>query len=105
VVDGEETKDCECARAEVYLGCIDDALWPGVPWRSYVDCAEDWERGWIYDGALRPIVWCVCDNRDDCNVNIGDATSRPLTTPSTNASFTTDDRSPGTQVSSCQNAL
>lgn len=78
-------------NGEVYLGCIDDSFWPGVPWRSYGHCAEDWERGWIYDGVRRPIVWCLCDDHDDCNVNIGDASSRPMftMTPTTPVNRTT----------------
>ena len=76
---------------EVYLGCIDDAFWPGVPWRSYKDCEEDWERGWTYGGARRPIIWCLCDDNDDCNVNIGDAGSKPMTTPRTTVSVTDTD--------------
>ena len=69
------------------MGCIDDTIWPGVPWRWYKRCEKDWERGWIYNGAKRPIVWCLCDH-DDCNVNIDDTGSKPKTTPSTMATVT-----------------
>jgi len=80
--------------AEVYLGCISDALWPGVPWRTYRRCAEDWVRGWVFDGVRRPAVWCLCDDRDDCNVNIGDASSlQPLSTlPATTPADAADNR-------------
>jgi len=70
----------------VYLGCIDDEFWPDVPWRTYTRrCEEDWERSWVYQGMRRPIVWCLCDDSDDCNVNIGDAGSKPTTIPPTTA--------------------
>jgi len=81
-----------CCCAEVYLGCIDDTFWPGVPWRTYRHCAEDWVRGWVYDGELRPIVWCLCDDHDDCNVNISDAGSRPVSTLTTSTPATGNNR-------------
>ena len=83
---------------EVYLGCIDDAFWPGVPWRSYGHCAEDWVRGWVYDGAQRPIIWCLCDSHDDCNVNIGDAGSKPMSTLPTMTPATDSATTQRTQV-------
>ena len=86
------------ACTEVYLGCIDDAFWPGVPWRSYGHCAEDWVRGWVYDGARRPITWCLCDSHDDCNVNIGDAGSKPMSTLPTMTPATDSATSQRTQV-------
>jgi len=82
---------------EIYHGCIYDGFWPGVPWRSYKGCAEDWKHGWIYGGKKRPIVWCVC-NRNDCNVRMGTVTPKSTTTQSTVTA--TDDLTTGdTQVS------
>ena len=90
---------------ELHWGCLSDALWPGVPWRTYVDCAEDPDRGWIHNGVFRPAKWCVCDDRDDCNVEFRDVKSHQTTTSSTTTSATatvtaaTDDGvSPETQV-------
>ena len=81
---------------EIYHGCIYDKFWPGVPWRSYKDCGEDFEHGWVYDGKKRPIVWCVCDG-DDCNVKMGTVTSKSTTTQST-VTETDAGTTPHTQV-------
>ncbi|ELT99175.1 hypothetical protein CAPTEDRAFT_215898 [Capitella teleta] len=58
-----------------YWGCLTDTFWPGVPWRSFNGCMEDWINGWSMEedgkSVEKPIVWCLCD-WDLCNLKIED---------------------------------
>lgn len=90
--------DVNDGRCFVRRDPIDDKFWPGVPWRTYgEDCEEDWERGWVHKGKKRPILWCLCDNKDDCNINLGNGTARTTTTASSATVTVTGDNITATQ--------